>query len=228
MTGLLVNYAASLAWWRWSGVWLFLVLLILSPFADHIWDWTCPALSVVLMAVLILSGIVRILSARNSRFENRALRLHQQGKTAEAASLLTDAIQQHGPTAERCSTLAFLWASQQQWQEALAWDERAEQLSGGFPPYLVNKAVTLWKLGRSLEALDCFREAERRDSENVIGLCQQGTLLVELNRLDEALQVLRTAERFVARRGKAGDKALAQEMENIALLRTSLKERGVV
>ena len=159
--------------------------------------------------------------------ENQALKLHKKGDTAGAVSLLRQAIQSTGPTASHCGTLALLLAAQGQWQESLTLSEQAEEMSGGKAVYLTYQAAALWHLDRQQGALECLRVAERRDPMNVALLCEHGSLLVQLARFDEAVILLRRAEKLLADQGKVSRSVDPVNLDCVVRLRASLLKHDV-
>jgi tetratricopeptide (TPR) repeat protein len=235
MTVLLLTYVAAAvmhSWWYILAIpWCCIVLPIFPPKEMPQWLlW--PAVALVPLSACAVHFGFRAASAWNGRFENRALRLHQKGNTAAAVTLLQQAIRQHGPTAGRCATLANLLGAQGDWQEALALNEQAEVLSGGNINFLLYKAVNLRGAGRLLESLESYREAERRFPDEISVLCEQGMLLVQLDRLEEAAKMLRRVEQMLTARtitlkGKDSRTVFPAEFEAVARLRSSYEAKDL-
>src|SRR5262245_54618690 len=126
---------------------------------------TLAAVGAVLGAVLLVGVSLYLYVRWRDRVWLRAVRLFRAGDSEGAVAWLQEDLQQAGPSAPTCNTLAALYGAQQRWEEALRMAEEAERVGGPQSRVLNNKGMALWKLGRSQEALAHLQEAARRQPD---------------------------------------------------------------
>ena len=152
--------------------------------------------------------------------------MQKNGQGAAAITMVRMEIQKKGPSADRCSLLGVLLCTEGGWQEAADLFEQAEELGGPNPVIDGNKALTLWKLGRLPEALECYQDIESRVPSS-LNYSHHGQILIEMGRIHEAVLILKRAESLVAKCGKADGKLRPDDLHNLALLRAKLYDKGV-
>ena len=117
----------------------------------------------------------------------RAVELHQQGYTEQAAALYEaalaldpdhpDALQLYGVLCAQCGNLP----------KAIALMERSLTLRPGQPFVLVNLGNALRSHGQPFRALSCYDEALAATPANVAALIERSRALVDLRRYEEAI-----------------------------------------
>jgi tetratricopeptide (TPR) repeat protein len=189
-------------------VWIFLLVglaLAVGDLSRLAGNLLLPAAGVGAFLLLFLAYYLFL------RWKNRlviqALRLAQGGDVDGAITSLEAHMHEHGPSADVCNALAVFQGMKQRWEESLRLVEQAEALGGPHPVYLGNKGLALWRLGRKKEALRCLRESVDRLPQNLLAVCNCGSLLVELGQRDEAWEYLEQAERLFASQGALGNAA---------------------
>lgn len=124
---------------------------------------------------------------------NQALALLQSGKTADALSVIDDAIAAgaHDPALYNLKGLAAGELGRN--QEAEDSFRAVIRLTPNAAMGYNNLGVLLAKLGRHQEAADAFREAHTRESQNFNALLGLGTSLAALQKYLEAVDYLKEA-----------------------------------
>jgi tetratricopeptide (TPR) repeat protein len=210
-------------WFIWLALWC-LATRPLSILSDGL---GVAAFFIIPGALYALYAVMLKLYVRQFRIENRAVELEKKGDLPAAITLLRDAITAKGPTPLRCGMLGALLSAQGHLEESLSWSDQAIELSGGNPDWQNNKAMALWKLQRTEEALDCLKEVNSRSPDFILGLCNRGQLLLEVDRQDEAVLMLRRAEKELADIGKRLGKIDPAGLDQVSRLRAKLHEKGV-
>jgi tetratricopeptide (TPR) repeat protein len=192
-----------------------------------------PALLLVgaVVAVVLLGLIAMFVRYRwRTRLMRQVCRMAvDAGDTEGAIALLRARINRHGPTAEYCDALAVLLGSKGQWGETLALLEQADELAGTIDPRRQsNEAVALWKLGRLQAALLLLQDAQRARPNDLLHLCNLVGLLIDMERLDEAILLYRKVQEVRSKTWIVGAASRQQQDRTIEELREKLVEKGAL
>jgi tetratricopeptide (TPR) repeat protein len=79
----------------------------------------------------------------------------------------------------------------QEYEEAMAFFDKALSAIPDHPDFLVGKGDVLFAMGRFAEALQLYQKAATHDPENYKAWLQSGVTLLKLERFDDALEVFR-------------------------------------
>jgi len=207
------------SWWLVLALLIFCPVVIVFAYCSSLLGvshWVAIVFTTFAVAVLARVAFLYLVVVRKLRVLNRATRLAQAGDVEGAIALSKEHMRRHGPTVFLYNNLAAYHGLQDEWSEALAMIEQAEQMGDAEPFLLGSKGMALWKLGRTDEALSSFEEACRRAPNDLGIACNYGSLLVEVGRLPEALELLRTADDLFAdqrNRSAASHQVFEQALE---------------
>jgi predicted O-linked N-acetylglucosamine transferase (SPINDLY family) len=123
----------------------------------------------------------------------QALRLHEQGRLAEAERLYSDVLAARPDHFDSLQMLGMIKLAKGQAVEALRFISAAMELRAPSPQILVNRGIILNALERRQEALDSFDQAIRQKSKYAEAHNNRGAVLAALQRDEEAIESFRKA-----------------------------------
>lgn len=126
------------------------------------------------------------MSSPNETFQ-KALSLHQRGRTAEAQALYRQVLRLDGRHFDSLHLLGLSMVQCGETEAGAGLIRQALAVKPGVPSACYNLGHALLTLGRPAEALDYFRQALERDPRDAQCHFEAANALKELRRLDEAI-----------------------------------------
>jgi tetratricopeptide (TPR) repeat protein len=182
-----------------------------------------PSIWVTIFAGAVVIGILVLLAwqwCRNldpgvRRPEKRA----SEGDLDGAIAVLSEHIEENGPTQTRVNALGVFVMRRERWDEAAAMFRKGEQI-GEFNKWIcrANPGLALLKSGKPAEAIPVLQDAARIGPQGPPFTCvinlHMSLALAELNRWDEAEEQFRGAEAAASGLRKAQSYLLKEELEH--------------
>jgi tetratricopeptide (TPR) repeat protein len=209
---------------NFAWIWAVVCAIMLGSFG-MLWAWLIVGLLFFWklgMPIVRAAGLVAWWLLGN-RVERRIVGLLNAGNVDGALEFVRSEIEIKGPSALLHNAWRVCLLRQGKPEEALGMFERATRAQGGGAAdpvdkitaepttalvriksqvdavYLNNTALALKQLGRLPEALRCLEEVQHRYPDDLFAACNVGLLALDLNRLDQATDMLRVAEDVFAK-----------------------------
>lgn len=130
-------------------------------------------------------------SQRITKWLQQGVRLHQEGRLADAEEFYNKALKVDGANPDALNLKGMIAAHAGHHTRALQLYDRAVSAYPDFADAYYNKAATLTALGRLEEALACYTTAIRANPHHLNAHLNAGAILHELRRHDEAITMFR-------------------------------------
>ena len=213
---------------QWIGAALVVAAYLLAGLLIILYrrSWLRYYLLVYLAFCCVYIGAAFLYALWKSRFLRRVSPLVRSGEFSAAIDNLETWVRTHGPKAEVYEAMAVVHSRQDNWEDALRALEKAEALGEHSPLFKRNKGFALLKLGRFDEALPLFEIAAQHLPNNFAVVCDYGSALASLGRVDEAQSALRQAEWILKYKKVWGAKLRQQRQSRVDRLRLEITERN--
>jgi tetratricopeptide (TPR) repeat protein len=212
---------------RWIGAALvagYLLAILLAVFYGR--SWLIYFFLGIVALIFVWFGAFVLYVFWKSRFLRRVSPLVRSGEFSAAVDNLERWVRIHGPKAEAYEAMAVVHSRQDKWEDALRELEKAEAFGEHGPLFKRNKGFALLKLGRFDEALPLFEIAAQHLPNNFAVVCDYGSALASLGRVDEAQSALRQAEWILKYKKVWGAKLRQQRQSRVDRLRLEITERN--